>query len=101
MWKDITKASMAGWADWMTARLNVSCKSTLLLLAAEETGSTLRMAPYSTSAVRGQWSVDGKKIVNRTGECLDVKQSDKDDGAELVSYRYKGAPNQNWTVQYA
>jgi hypothetical protein len=63
-------------------------------------GEVLRMAPYAAANPRGQWSVDGKKIVNKAGDCLDVKGADKEDGAELISYAYKGAPNQNWMLQY-
>ena len=58
------------------------------------------MAPYSATNPRGQWSIDGKKIVNKAGECLDVKGADKEDGAELITYAYKGGPNQNWMLQY-
>jgi len=65
----------------------------------KDSGKILQMAPF-TNTPRGQWTVDGKKIVNRTGECLMVKGDDKDDGAELSSGHYKGAANQHWIIQY-
>jgi len=65
----------------------------------KEAGKKLKMAPHSTNP-RGQWTVDGKKIVNRAGECLMLKGDDGDD-AVLNSGHYKGSPNQHWTLQYS
>jgi len=65
----------------------------------KESGKKLKMAPHSSNP-RGQWTVDGKKIVNRAGECLTLK-GDEDDGSPLSSGHYKGAPNQHWTFQYS
>jgi len=63
-------------------------------------GELLTMAPFKADNKRCQWKVDGKKIVNGAGECLDIKGADKEDGAELISYKYKDAPNQHWMLQY-
>jgi len=65
----------------------------------KDSGKTLQMAAFSNNP-RGQWTVDGKKIVNRAGECLIVKGDDRDDGAELSSGHYKGSPNQHWLLKY-
>jgi len=66
----------------------------------KESGKKLKMAPYSSNP-RGQWTVDGKKIVNRTGECLMMKGHEDDDGEPLSSGHYKGSPNQHWSLQYS
>jgi len=65
-----------------------------------DAATPLRMAPFQAANTRGQWKVDGKKIVNTAGECLDVKGEDKENGAELIAYKYKGAANQHWMLQY-
>lgn len=65
-----------------------------------ELGDKLQTKPFSDDP-RGHWApVDGKKIVNGLGECLDIKGDKTDDGASLISYKYKGSANQHWHVQY-
>jgi len=63
-------------------------------------GDLLKTTPFKDDDKRGQWRVEGKKIVNGAGECLDVKGAEKEDGAELISYKYKDQPNQHWTIHY-
>jgi len=65
----------------------------------KESGKKVKMAPHSNNP-RSEWTVDGKKIVNRTGECLMVK-GDDDEGAPLCAGHYKGTPQQHWALQYA
>jgi len=65
----------------------------------KESGKKLKMAPYSNNP-RGHWIVDGKKIVNGSGDCLMMK-GDDDDGAPLSSGHYKNSPNQHWSLQYS
>ena len=45
-----------------------------------------------------QWKLDGKKIVNGSGQCLDIRGDNDKDGAELCAYKYKGNANQHWLI---
>lgn len=71
-----------------------------MVFANEEPGDKLKMEPFSNNP-RSQWVIDGKKIVNRTGEVLDIRGEKEKEGAELCSFQYKGTPNQHWKIQYA
>ena len=63
-------------------------------------GDKLKTAPFSDDP-RGHWAfIEGKKIVNGLGECLDIKGDKSDDGASIISYAYKGSPNQHWHIQH-
>jgi hypothetical protein len=65
-----------------------------------ELGDKLKTKPFSDDP-RGHWAIiEGKRIVNGLGECLDIKGDKTDDGASLISYTYKGSPNQHWLIQY-
>jgi len=64
-----------------------------------EDGGKLKMKSFSDDP-RGHWTIDGKKIVNGVGECLDIKGAKNDDGASLVSYAYKGSANQHWRIDF-
>lgn len=64
-----------------------------------ELGDKLKTKPISADP-RGHWAVVDKRIVNGLGECLDIKGEKDEDGAKLISYTYKGAPNQHWHLQY-
>jgi hypothetical protein len=49
---------------------------------------------------RSQWRIEGHKIVNGAGECLDVRGAHDKDGTEVCAYDYKNKPNQHWLIQY-
>lgn len=55
--------------------------------------------PYTGSA-RQMWSFHGNKIMNRAGECLDIRGASNKDGAEVINYGYKGSANQHWRIEY-
>jgi len=61
-------------------------------------GQELKM--QNANDARGQWRIEGNKIVNGAGEVLDIRGEKKDDGAELVSYDYKKQANQHWKLEY-
>jgi len=64
-----------------------------------ESGKHIAMQPYSDNA-RGQWKVDGKRIVNKMGEVLDISGENKDDGAEVISYKDSKQKNQQWRQEF-
>jgi len=49
---------------------------------------------------RSQWSFEGQKVVNRAGEVLDIKGQNKENGAEVTSYKYNGGSNQHWRREF-
>jgi len=63
-----------------------------------KSGESLHM--QANSDPRSQWSFQGEKIVNRAGECLDIKGADDDKGTELCGYEYKNQKNQHWSQEY-
>lgn len=66
-----------------------------------EVGEKLKTRPFSTDP-RGHWAIDTgtKKIVNGLGECLDIKGDSDEDGAKLISYKFKDSANQQWHIDY-
>ena len=48
------------------------------------------------------WCLYGNKIVNRydLNEVLDIRGENKDNGAELCAWSYKGGDNQHWHFEY-
>jgi len=48
------------------------------------------------------WCICDNKILNRFdhNEVLDVKDANKDDGAELCGWGYNGGSNQHWIFEY-
>lgn len=62
-------------------------------------GQELTMNAVSADP-RSTWRLEGKKIVNGVGECLDIKGDKDHDAAELCSYDYKDAANQHWRFEY-
>lgn len=46
------------------------------------------------------WTVVGNRIVSKTGECLDIRESDDRNGAEVISYGYFATANQHWRLEY-
>jgi len=49
---------------------------------------------------REQWFLDGQKISNRAGLCLDIREGGQHDGADVLSWKYGGSNNQHWKFQY-
>lgn len=66
--------------------------------SSSKSGESLHMQPNSDS--RSQWMFQGEKIVNRSGECLDIKGGDDDKGTELCGFEYKNQKNQHWTQEF-
>lgn len=64
-----------------------------------EAGDKLKTKRFSNDP-RSQWVIDKKKIVNRTGQVLDIRGEKEGKGAELCAFQYKGAPNQHWRIDY-
>jgi len=62
-------------------------------------GEKIKMVSYNGD-VRQQWTLDSNRIVNKAHECLDICGQSNSDGAELVSYQYKGTANQHWRIEY-
>jgi hypothetical protein len=62
-------------------------------------GDWIRMRPLSGDP-KQLWYVDGQKILNRAGTCLDIRGSGTHDGAEVLSYKYGGGQNQHWKLEY-
>jgi len=62
-------------------------------------GQPLKMTQF-TGDPRGQWRVEGNKIVNRANECLDIRGANNGDGAELCAYDFKNQKNQHWRLEY-
>jgi len=58
---------------------------------------TMQMASMDP---RAQWRVEGDRIVNGTGECLDIKGNNNSEGAHLCSYHPNGQRNQQWRLDY-
>jgi len=50
--------------------------------------------------LHSQWRIEGNRIVNGLGECLDIKGNDHSDGAHLCAYSYHGQRNQHWLIEY-
>lgn len=59
----------------------------------------LSMQP-ATNDTKSQWKFDGEKIVNKIGECLDIKGADKDRGTKLCGYKYQNSKNQHWRQEF-
>jgi len=62
-------------------------------------GENIKMRP-SSGAPQHQWYLDGTKISNRSGDCLDIRGSSGHDGADVLAYQSTGQPNQQWTFEY-
>jgi len=62
-------------------------------------GQGLKTENY-TGDPRSEWRVEGVKIMNRAGECLDIRGASNSNGAEVCAYDYKDQKNQHWRVEY-
>ena len=47
------------------------------------------------------WILAGNKIVNRANHnyVCDIAAANKDDGAKVIAFPYKGSPNQHWKLK--
>lgn len=68
-------------------------------LHASGSGHHISLHPFNGGQEQ-QWRNQGNKIVNNSGECLDIKGANHGDGVEVVSWQYKGSQNQHWRIQY-
>jgi len=64
-----------------------------------DSGKHITMQPASESP-RGQWRLEGNRVVNNLGEVLDISGGHKDDGAELISYQDNQKTNQQWRQEF-
>lgn len=69
-------------------------------LEARSNGSPVRMMPYNGDQHQ-QWRVIGNRITkSNQHDCLDIRGGNTGDGAEVISWGYKGSANQHWRLQY-
>lgn len=64
-----------------------------------EMGHSLKMVPFSSNP-KHQWRVEGDKIMNGVGQCLDIRGGKCSNGSELCAYTFKNKENQRWIIQY-
>jgi len=70
-----------------------------LAFGASAKGNDLQM--QNPGVPRNQWRVEGEKIMNGEGWCLDIKGASTKEGADLCGYDYKKQKNQHWRLEYA
>jgi hypothetical protein len=60
----------------------------------------VQLQPFNGGASQ-QWVVEGNVIKNRANnEVLDIVRGNKDNGAEICSYKSHGGPNQKWKIEF-
>lgn len=65
-----------------------------------QSGKNVHLQPFNGGATQ-QWVVDGSVIKNRANnEVLDIIRGNKDNGAELCSFKQHNGPNQKWRIEY-
>lgn len=62
-------------------------------------GSQVVMMPFSGSPHQS-WTLMGNRIMKNQFECLDIAGENRKDGANVVSFKYKGSANQHWRLEY-
>jgi len=62
-------------------------------------GKELKTEIYTGDPV-SQWKIEGNKIVNNKGWCLDIRGAKNSDGAEVVAYDYDDKKNQHWRIEH-
>jgi len=70
-----------------------SCLNDLVPYAGD--GQAVVMKPASGDP-KGQWFIDGAKIVSRAGPVMDVRGANKNEGAEVIAYKFNKQVNQAW-----
>jgi len=70
-------------------------------LECKSQGDKITMQPYSGNP-RQLWVFSGNKVINQSNqhECLDIARESKADGADVISWKYKGSVNQHWHLEY-
>lgn len=63
-------------------------------------GQSIKMAPHSGDP-HSQWRFDGNKVVNQSGDVLDISRGNSSDGAEICAYKHHGKENQRWRKENA
>jgi hypothetical protein len=61
--------------------------------------SAVRMVPFNGD-VHQRWTFMGNRIMKNQQDCLDIRGGSGSDGAEIISYPYKGSSNQHWRLEY-
>jgi len=46
------------------------------------------------------WRLVGNHIMKDQRHCLDIAEGKKNDGANVISFPYKGSVNQHWHLEY-
>jgi len=64
-------------------------------------GSGQGIKTMAVSGPRSQFYFQGETILNRAGECLDISRGNKDNGAEVISFKSNNAINQQWVKEFA
>lgn len=67
---------------------------------AKHANDKIRMMPYRHGSGHQTWRLMGNRIMKNGSECLDIAGANSGDGAEVLSYGYKGSVNQHWHLQY-
>jgi hypothetical protein len=63
-------------------------------------GHNIVLQPFNGGPTQ-QWIVEGNHIKNKSnGEVLDIVRENKDNGAELCSYRSNNQKNQQWRIEH-
>lgn len=65
------------------------------LVFTAQSGQNVKMAPYSGDP-HSQWRFDGNRVINQSGDALDISRSSKDDGAQILAYKPHGKENQRF-----
>jgi len=65
----------------------------------KEEGHDLKTCMCGNDA-HSQWRFQGNQVVNRSGQVLDIKGANKENGAEVTAYKYNGQPNQHWRQEF-
>ena len=47
------------------------------------------------------WRLVGNRIMRNGQECFDISGGNMSDGAEVISFPYKGSVNQHWHLEYS
>jgi hypothetical protein len=61
--------------------------------------NVLKTVPPSND-MRSQWFFNGNQVTSRSGDTLDISHASKHNGADVISFEYKGGPNQQWRQEF-
>jgi len=71
-----------------------------MVFSNQAVAEALKTAPIDATDPRRLWKIAGAAVMSGKGECLDVSRNNKNDGAEVISYKYKSSVNQHWKIGY-